>query len=270
MMFSLLVAASILASALRRRGEMVLGGGILLAAVLKLYPIAAIVCLLRRNRRPLAVVLTTITVFACWAYYWRDDLSLVRVNTPEFAWRSFGYKTFFISAFQYVFKPPVQTDTAGYLASTHLPPVLEVIATLALLLAILTSVALGFRTRRRWAIDLELESEGQCRFLIGASIYVLTFALGTNFNYRLIFLLLCIPQLVGWAVDVRMSASFRRFATVLGVGILAMCWVSATPERTMRRVPTEIVSWCLFVGFGIIMTNQFMPLLAIFRRPKAH
>jgi hypothetical protein len=266
LIFSLLVAGSMLASTLRRGGAIVLSAAILVAAVLKLYPIAAIVCLLRRQRRTLAVALSTTALFACWIYYWRDDLSLVRATTPEFAWKSFGYKTFFISVFQYVSRSAVRMDAAGYLAPTSLPPFFELIAKLVLLLAIIASVSLGILTRRLWALDLEFGYENQCRFLIGASVYALTFALGTNFNYRLIFLILCIPQSVAWVVEPRVSASFRRFAMMLTTGIVAICWASAATERTIFRAPTELVSWCLFVGFGLVITNQLMPLVPTIAR----
>jgi hypothetical protein len=269
LMFSLLVAAAMLAHAFQRFRDVILSIGVLLAACLKLYPIAALVCLVRRNRRILAVALTAAVLFGCWVWYWRDDLRLVRVTTPEFAWRSFGYKTFFISTFQYIFKPPVLTDAAGYLAPTRLSPVFEVMARLTLLLAIIVSVVFGVLARLRWSIELGVDSECQSRFLMGASIYALTFALGTNFHYRLLFLLLCIPQLVGWTINPSMSASFKRFTAALAGATLAMCWVSAAPERTLFRLPTEFVSWCLFVGLGIVITNQIMPLLEILPTPNA-
>ena len=268
--FTLLVIASVLASRYRRVADIVLAVGIMIAAGLKLYPMAAIVALIRPNKRALAVVALTAAFFACWVYYWRAELPLISANTPEYAWYSFGYKTFFISVFHFI--EPVQIDASGRLAPTHLPLSLEITARLALLLAIVLSLALGLQTRRRWTMNLDFRYGAPLRFLIGSSIYVATFALGTNFNYRLIFLILCIPQLVEWIIDPRAFASLRLLAVVLAVGIAAICWVSAAPWGNISfilRLVTDIISWCLFAGFGIILTNQLITNLPYARQLRS-
>jgi hypothetical protein len=266
--FSLLVSTSVLASRYRRFGDIVLAIGILITAGLKLYPIAAIVALLRPNKRALAVASSAIAFFACWVYYWRADLSLISVNTPNSDWYSFGYKTFFISVFHFI-EPAVQMDPSGRLASTHLPLPLEITARIALLLATALSVAFGLQVRRRWTIDLDFRDRTQLQFLIGSSIYVGTFALGTNFNYRLVFLVLCIPQLVEWIVHPCVSRSLRSIAVELAAGVAAICWVSAVGRfpfpisnaSMILLVAAEIISWSLFMGFGVILTVQLMTSL---------
>jgi hypothetical protein len=261
LLFFLLVLLSFLVSTFGRWGAVVLAAGVLVTSVLKLYPIAVIVCLFRRQRMTLVVAAITIILFAWWSYYWRTDLVLVRATTPEFAWESFGYKTFFITLFQHFSQPIARKDAAGYLAPTSLPLFFEIVAKLSLIVAITASAALGARTRGHWTIDLRFESERECRFLFGASIFLLTFALGTNFNYRLIFLLLCIPQLVKWAVDRGSSVPFQGFAAALITGIVVICWVSGA-EKTVYRGAGELVSWCLFVGFGLVITNLVVPVVA--------
>ena len=54
-------------------------------------------------------------------------------------------------------------------------------------------------------------------FLFGAGIYCGTYLLGTNFIYRLMFLLLCIPQLLNW-----LAPNSERTSWVPEAGMLAL------------------------------------------------
>jgi hypothetical protein len=64
-------------------------------------------------------------------------------------------------------------------------------------------------------------------FLAGASIYVGTFALpGTNWDYRLVFLLLTIPQLFRWIAGVGPLATASAWGLA---GVLGTLWLSRLP-----------------------------------------
>jgi hypothetical protein len=59
-------------------------------------------------------------------------------------------------------------------------------------------------------------------FRMGASIYVGTFLLGNNWDYRLAFLILVVPQVLEWT---RASDSaYRSAAFVSLIAVLASCW----------------------------------------------
>lgn len=84
-------------------------------------------------------------------------------------------------------------------------------------------------------------------FRLGAAIYIGTFVQGNSFNYRLIFLLFCIPQLVVWA---EASGHMRAWARVGLVSALASCWgamllhvLPADPALALD----EIFNWVLFI-----------------------
>jgi len=85
---------------------------------------------------------------------------------------------------------------------------------------ILLTVAVAIALRRRLADRL---SGGESRefdlFCAGAGIYVVTFALVRSFDYRLVFLLLTIPQLVRWAT------AGRALATATLCGIFVTLWL---------------------------------------------
>jgi len=75
----------------------------------------------------------------------------------------------------------------------------------------------------RSQISPEILSERNlAAFRMGASIYVGTFLLGNNWDYRLAFLVLVVPQLMFW-----LGASENRYRVLAGLGIgtaLLSCW----------------------------------------------
>src|SRR5262249_1298723 len=141
--FSILTAASIVASKARRVGEFLLAAAILATACLKLYPIASIVCFLSTCRRTLPFGFPILALFLCYIYLIREQLYYVANNTPDFAWRSFGYKTVFIALIKRFIDPEVRLDPAGFLAPIHLPSYVELIARLVLLVGITASILLA-------------------------------------------------------------------------------------------------------------------------------
>lgn len=101
-------------------------------------------------------------------------------------------------------------------------------------------------------------------FRMGASVYVGTFLLGNNFDYRLAFLIFVIPQLVEWV------ASTSRLERVLAwssmILILLSCWhmwISQIPlefifhsEADSKKfwiILDEIFNWLLFANLGYLL-----------------
>ena len=85
-----------------------------------------------------------------------------------------------------------------------------------LLILVLTAVYLARRFRALiQTACLDMEKFDARLFVSGASIYAFTFAVGSNFDYRLIFLILCVPWLC------RNSSSLPAQATIICI-LLAM------------------------------------------------
>jgi hypothetical protein len=86
-------------------------------------------------------------------------------------------------------------------------------------------------------------------FRLGAAIYVGTFFLGNNWDYRLIFLLFTIPQLVSW------GAASRAARWILAMLILS-CWYLITLKifgglpfgHELVYAVDQICKWGLFAG----------------------
>ena len=104
-------------------------------------------------------------------------------------------------------------------------------------------------------------------FRMGASIYVGTFLLGNNWDYRLAFLVLVIPQLTDWfqLKDKRI----RVIVYVVLIAVLISCWhlllkidlpflpLKDPVNRTF--IFDEIVNWLLVPGFTYLLVASFPP-----------
>jgi hypothetical protein len=95
-------------------------------------------------------------------------------------------------------------------------------------------------------------------FLFGAGIYCGTYFLGTNFIYRLMFLLLCVPQLQDWQIERseggKATAELGLFGTVLGV-----LWLNGNANgHTMFLLLPQLVDWILFFYLAVVLTLNFL------------
>jgi hypothetical protein len=118
---------------------------------------------------------------------------------------------------------------------------------LVLYLIVVAALFLSYRLARHARLVL-YESPYMDAFRLGAIIYVGTFIQGNSFNYRLIFLVFCIPQMVIWTR--RQSPVYWEARGTL-VAVLASCW-AAILLRILPEGPAfmmdEFANWILFSG----------------------
>jgi hypothetical protein len=159
------------------------GLGILfVAALLKLYPVLCWPAFIRtRNTLILAVVLG-----AALFLLLQDELGAIHKAQPMRAYLSYGSPSF-----SYAFKVMGHVTVPGVLISAVL-----VIAALGALLL--------FAHHIRFVQDARFEARRRF-FYAGAFVFLGTFVLGSNWDYRLTFLLFCVPLLATLK-----SAVFRR------------------------------------------------------------
>jgi hypothetical protein len=141
-----------------------------------------------------------------------------------------------------LYAPRLGLDVTG-LAKSWIPHATVVIA--LILAAFLAFAALA---RGSGACRIS-EGKAGTAFLFGAGIYCGSFLLlGTNYTYRLIFLLLCLPQLFDWLAAGRTS---RRAAQALIACCIVSMWLKFYPEKTLHI--NQITDWVLFTGMMAIM-----------------
>ncbi len=111
----------------------------------------------------------------------------------------------------------------------------------------------SFRKRRAFC-PVDMSAAGTA-FLFGAGIYCGTYLLGTNFIYRLMFLLLCIPQLLDWQIrkpegDKTVGiAELGLLGTVLGV-----LWLNGNANgHSIFLLLPQLLDWFLFFGLAAVL-----------------
>lgn len=229
LVFAVTVAGVIL---LRRVGRWSAAGPLLLlfAAILKLFPILAVPTLARLERlRARYAIAAVVLGFGAYALATLRTIREILHTFPQVAVPySYGIRPF--------------RRWAANVSSTyaHKLPGIDLSGTAWGWLVLAAAAALGIALRRRLREGLGIveQDERDARyadlFVAGSAIYVGTFALAQNFSYRLVFLLLTIPQLYRWA----------RRGWLLGMAgltlVLATLWLTAPWGAGI-----PVVSWLL-------------------------
>jgi hypothetical protein len=187
LVFAVVVGAVVL---IRRSGRAAVVGPLLLlfAAILKLFPILASVVLLRlHGSRRLYLFAGVVIVFGLYALATLGTIREIRRVVPHPSSYAYGIKPFGVWA-------------ANLFATyrIHLPRWFWD----WLLICAAGVFAVSLRARRKARFSVGGGDPGVRRdldfFVAGAAIYVCTFCLFQSFEYRLVFLLLTIPQLYRW------------------------------------------------------------------------
>jgi hypothetical protein len=215
---------------------------VLVGAVAKLYPIFALPAFVVASSRTAArAAIFCIAVFAVYCVYSVKDI--VHVAQIATQGEGFSYGARILPAHLY---HQVGADRwAGPAALKQLLAVIP-LACLALLIV--------FRVRRRLVPRGHEKTPATVALLglhVGALIYLGTFAMANNFDYRLVFLLLTLPQLVEWAAVPAHRLSSLAATTLLSIVILL--WVGSLSERL--HLWDELASW--------IVAGQLTALVAV-------
>jgi hypothetical protein len=228
-----------------------------LSSIIKLFPFFGITVLFKESRNRFLVLLagclavlvlymaaTWESVSAAWNFTMRGDG--LSYGTNVFVTR---YETAITDVLQHWFTPHRTDLLLGYL---------PLAAGLVLLLLVFI-LALSSSWQPAESTGRNVDA-----FRMGASIYVGTFLLGNNFDYRLAFLVLTVPQLVEWmrTEDKR----YRLLAWSSMALILVSCWhlwIVEIPLTAFFRSPEdsrkfwivldEVFNWLLFAGLGCLL-----------------
>ena len=227
------VSVAVIVARRDRLGRIVSPILVLAAAVLKLFPILA-AGLLARQRRGLPVIGAVVLIFAAYALATIDDIRTIGKVVPQANDYSYG------------------VDISGrWLAGRAHSQAWIFDAVL-----VIAGVGAAILLSRRLAQPIpSTASPATARamdaFWAGAGIYVGTFCVFHSFDYRLVFLLLTIPQLLLWARE------GRSIAYVTLAALLATLWL----VRHDGLVAGAIAQIVLLAGLaaGLLATA---PLLA--------
>ncbi len=170
-------------TALRRRPA-VATGLITLGGILMYFPVFGLAALLRQPRRRF-LTLSGIScgILAIYVLLTRNQVLLISKGELRGTTISYGFNV-------------LHTSMGDHFGSRGLGLVVTGIS----FLVAAGIIFLGIRTRGRcFSCRQPIVEQHLDGFRLGAAIYIGTFLLGNNWDYRLIFLLFMIPQLVEWA-----------------------------------------------------------------------
>jgi hypothetical protein len=208
-----------LAVAVAARGLVRLSAGAIgLAAALKLYPVAAVAILLRQPRRWLIAAGTLLAGFAGYAFAIRHDIDIIASVTPDVVVYSYGAGALLqgLGSGEYgvLHAFPFFGHGVGRALAWALIPCAVIAAGLAIA-----------RVLHREAVPSDPLDWRPDALIAGAAILTGTYLLGYNFDYRLIFVLLAVPQLLAWE---RMPGQPRVLARTALAAMFIAFWTSSS------------------------------------------
>lgn len=158
----------------------VFSGIILFASFLKIFPIFALSGLLREHKSLfLKVFLVSTIMFFGYVLLTINDILLIKNGTPQSSNLSYGINVIPLAFEGTILK--ILTQIGSYVYVVFL----------------IVFIAYYLRKNKSLSVS-RLSIEYIDAFRIGSAIYLMTFLLGTSWDYRLIFLIFTIPQLILW------------------------------------------------------------------------
>lgn len=239
LMFTLLTGAILTAP----RWRVVANGLVWVAFVLKLYPIVGLLVLLKKRPESLKrFVLVNLVFIAGYVLLTLRDLMLVSRATPRASFLSYGMNILWMDTME---QQPMYGASA------------RIISYVGVVLIMLLSLTALFRDNI--ASETEADLPYLDAFRMGAVIYTGTFLIGNNWDYRLMFLILALPQLLDW---IRSGQRIQRgiaLATCVCVFIsfwyLLLCRYSLMVPNGLGLsfLLDEIANWGVFAGMCYLL-----------------
>lgn len=223
---------------------------ILFGAVVKMFPFFGMTVLLKEPNRRFYMLLAAGIIFMV-AY------SIMTIGSQSAAWNTtmrgdgISYGAFvLITRFNYY----AQFYLPNFLSLSQWMVLFEALALVLILLAVIPAV-------RASNPLLSSSDRNLAAFRMGASIYVGTFLLGNNWDYRLAFLILVVPQLAEWFY--LENRKHRDIAIGVMVAVILSCWhfvflidfqfIPFENEIDRMVVFDELINWLLLMGFSYLL-----------------
>jgi hypothetical protein len=227
---------------------------LIVGIVVKLFPFFGITVLFRQSKRKF-IWLSAVCLFVLLTYMYItwESVSASWNLTMRGKEISYGANVFF-----YRYGQALSQFFSPWFGDSQVDRILKVgPIILAFILVIIAGVA-GLRNRESMTTSSE---RNLAAFRMGASIYIGTFLLGNNWDYRLAFLVLVIPQLWEWSRS--LIQNYRFIARVSLFGVLASCWhfmIWYSPffnffqgSKELWFVFDEFLNWMLVASFAYLL-----------------
>lgn len=225
---------------------------IFLASALKLYPIFAVFVFLKEKKNVFFKIFISMNVlFLLYFIVSWSDLEFIFKNTPNAPAASYG-----------VVILPMHVLFAFFEGGQEAVPRFRLIGLLIgnfILLLVMLGIYIKVKNvKYTFELFKCTEDKKLVFFYLGVGIFVGSFALGNNWDYRLIFLFFTVPQLLYWF---KHQIELRTVVfSCLGLILALVQWNFFSYERLTRiMVINELCTWVL-VGLLIYLFLLSSPL----------
>jgi len=207
-----------------------------IAGILKIYPIFGLISFLSMDKKTFGKYLTLFgAAFGIFVLLILDGFRYAFSNTEVGFDLSYGLGVL-----------------PFYLENTYGNVVYNLIAGLSSIFIVILIILFSFHLGTRSYQSL---NDSDIRYLpafrLGAGIYIGTFLLGNNWDYRLIFLLFTLPQLVAWS---RQNIGARYTLIAAMISFFYLWLVMFLP---VAYFIDEFANWIVFGGLFFLMIASF-------------
>lgn len=251
----LIFALCAFAAALMQKRAGVSAALILFAALLKLYPVLGLGGLVYRGRRQFLML--SLAVLAPLVAY-----MLLTGRNTQAAWsltQRDSQLNYGVNVLSGQFRPAIKYYYQAWFHRSGAVRVAETVSYAGAGLVLALGAGLGLRHS---AIGGSSEGSHLAAFWMGAAIYAGTFLIGNNWDYRLAFLVLMVPQLVVWMRSAPRKSMRTAAGVVLALAVLS-CWGVLMDSLLNRQrleevykawfILDEAINWGLFAGAAYLL-----------------
>jgi len=193
---------------LARKSALLADALIICSTALKLFPVFGITLFLRMRRRSFFKhMMLVMAILSLYLAVMLPEMRLISLATPRAIDLSYGINVAWMHMESI-------NHSLGFLLRIICFALVLVVACLSVVAYKRSSI---LKIADQWEGSLSLDS-----FRVGSSIYIGTFLLGNNWDYRLAFLILVIPQLSLWMLSP--SRQLRCYSIAATFTLLASMW----------------------------------------------
>jgi len=227
---------------------------LIVGTVVKLFPFFGITVLLRESKQKFIWLSAgCLSVLLLYMYVTWDSVSVSWNLTMRGKDISYGANVFF-----YRYGQALSQFFSQWFAGPQVDRILKIGPMILASILVFIAAVEGLRNRE---LMTTFSERNLAAFRMGAAIYIGTFLLGNNWDYRLAFLVLVLPQLLEWTRSLIKKYRTIAFASLLGV--LASCWhfvIWFSPlfnffegSKELWFAFDEFLNWMLVPGFAYLL-----------------
>jgi hypothetical protein len=214
-----------------------------LAAILKIYPAFGLLTLVNKNwRKTLFWLAASAGMLLVYFILNLQELHRIAATTPHTWQLSYGSSAAILAFYELYLH-------AGTLSLDY-----KILALGNLIMIGVIAVAVWKRPRIGTQISWSDCEKELCSFRLGAGVYVGTFALGTNYDYRVLFLTFCLPLLFRLIREKNRAQPWATTTLILTLVYANGLLLLGSPECVLK----EVLAWGLvFTLTGLLSSALF-------------